>query len=304
MPDIQDIQNLLYELSSSNPDNRFEAVKSIRRWISKRKEEEIDCSTIDIEKELINALSKETDSLVRQFIKKVIIGDKKYEVRDDPKVEPVWEGINVTNPPTVRSLFLEAFKKSSGEIFDAFCEIAVNSHEYEEFLSEAFKRFRFKCPLHPQVSCSHIILKTNEIFVAHTFNIEMKDDLRKAIDEAIRKALPEYNSYYADQEITSGDMFCKICQKIQGSKFAIFEVSEGCNACKRANSNVTLELGIAYGVGKRAFLISRMGSGRLADIARQDSLEYQSYKDLEKKLVHHLPTWSNHNSLMKREQLI
>jgi hypothetical protein len=132
-----------------------------------------------------------------------------------------------------------------------------------------------RCPLTGSKCEKYIETQPNMYFVAHAFTKENKDGLRGAIEKALKDFYLE--PYYADQEIRSQHILCKICEKIRCSKFGIFDISDG-------NSNVTLELGMAWGFGSKALLITKSGSKIPADLEGLDRLEYKSFKDLTEKL--------------------
>lgn len=142
-----------------------------------------------------------------------------------------------------------------------------------------------KCPLTGSSCTVKIVTDDKEFFVAHSYFPNVIDDFRVAIDMAVPK---EYKPFYANEGFHTGHIFCKICGKIQSSKFGIYEISEencnSCNALARANPNVTLELGLAYGFRKPVLLVCKKGSKVSADLAGLDRIEYRSYKDLENQL--------------------
>lgn len=131
------------------------------------------------------------------------------------------------------------------------------------------------CPLTGSKCEKYIETQPNMYFVAHAFTKESKDDLRGAIENALKDF--NFEPYYADQEIRSQHILCKICEKIQCSNFGIFDISD-------KNPNVTLELGMAWGLGMKALLIAKSGSKIPADLDGLDRLEYVSFRDLTKKL--------------------
>ena len=131
------------------------------------------------------------------------------------------------------------------------------------------------CPLIGSECTKYIEPQENMYFVAHTFSKEKIDDLRSAIEGSLEEF--HLKPYYADQEIRSRHILCKICEKIRSSRFGIFEISD-------QNPNVTLELGMAYGSGKNALLIAKKGSEIPADLDGMDRLEYETLKDLTEKL--------------------
>lgn len=132
-----------------------------------------------------------------------------------------------------------------------------------------------RCPLTGSKCEKYIETQPNMYFVAHAFTKENKDDLRGAIENALKDF--NFEPYYADQEIRSQHILCKICEKIQCSNFGIFDISD-------KNPNVTLELGMAWGLGMKALLIAKSGSKIPADLDGLDRLEYVSFRDLTKKL--------------------
>lgn len=143
------------------------------------------------------------------------------------------------------------------------------------------------CPLIGSECTKYIEPQENMYFVAHAFSKEKIDDLRSAIEASLEEF--HLKPYYADQEIRSQHVLCKICEKIRSSRFGIFEISD-------QNPNVTLELGMAYGSGKNALLIAKKGSEIPADLDGMDRLEYESFKDLTEKLrtktkAFYYPTW-------------
>lgn len=131
------------------------------------------------------------------------------------------------------------------------------------------------CSIIGSVCTKYIEPQENMYFVAHAFSKENIDDLRSAIEKAFEEF--HLKSYYADQEIRGHHILCKICEKIRSSKFGIFEISD-------QNPNVALELGMAYGFRKNALLIAKNGSKISADLEGMDRLEYESLKELTRKL--------------------
>lgn len=136
------------------------------------------------------------------------------------------------------------------------------------------------CPLNGAGCTQSVVAKDDEVFVAHAFTAEMIDDFRSAIAMAIEGL--NLKPYYANNVTTQKSLLCKICQEIQSERFGIYDISD--EASGKPNPNVTFELGIAYGIGKPALVISKKGSGVTTDLQVFDRLEYASYKDLSRKL--------------------
>ena len=131
------------------------------------------------------------------------------------------------------------------------------------------------CPLTGSSCDKTFKMQPKTYFVAHPFTDEKKDHLRKAIENALKKF--DLDPYYADIEIRSVAIACKICERISCSKFGIFDISGG-------NPNVMFELGIAWGFGKKALLITAVGTEIPDDLRGLDLLKYDNYKYLTKEL--------------------
>ncbi len=119
-------------------------------------------------------------------------------------------------------------------------------------------------------------------FVAHEFSAEKKDDLRRAIEEAL--AASGLTPYYADVEVRQGHIFMdKILPKIRHTRFGIYDISNPQKA------NVFLELGAAIAMGKPYFIVCWRDTEIPADLQGLDRIEYQSYSDLTDQLKAKIP---------------
>jgi len=149
---------------------------------------------------------------------------------------------------------------------------------------------RHHCSVKPKGQpCDVDIKPVKEYFVAHAFTGEKKNEMRRVIENAIKHLRSDLTPLYADEWIGSEHILCKICQLIQSTEFGIYDmasISKWWYFSKKPipNPNVTLELGIAYGFGKRAILLIKKGEKPISDTAGFDRIEYKSYEDLEDKL--------------------
>lgn len=117
-----------------------------------------------------------------------------------------------------------------------------------------------------------------EFFVAHSFTKQYKDDLRRAVEDALCGHLDGLEPYYADTEIREGHIFVnKIIPKIKSTEFGIYEISE-------QSPNVFLELGAAIALGMTYYILCRKGTKVPADLEGLDRIEYESFSDLTKQL--------------------
>ena len=120
--------------------------------------------------------------------------------------------------------------------------------------------------------------RKREFFVAHSFTKQYKDDLRKAIEDALCGHLDGLEPYYADTEIREGHIFVnKIIPKIKSTEFGIYEISE-------ESHNVFLELGAAIALGMTYYILCRKGTKIPANLEGLDRLEYESLSGLTEQL--------------------
>jgi len=117
-----------------------------------------------------------------------------------------------------------------------------------------------------------------EFFVAHSFTKQYKDDLRRAVEDALCGYLDGLGPYYADTEIREGHIFVdKIIPKIKSTEFGIYETSE-------QSPNVFLELGAAIALGITYYILCRKDTKIHADLQGLGRIEYESFFDLTKQL--------------------
>jgi predicted nucleotide-binding protein len=116
-----------------------------------------------------------------------------------------------------------------------------------------------------------------EYFVAHEFSRQKRDDLRRAIDEALADS--GLTPYYADIEVRQGHIFKdKILLKIRETQFGIYDVSNP------RKPNVFMELGAAIAMDKTCFIICWKGTRLPSDVLGLDHIEYDSHLDLTDQL--------------------
>ncbi|MEW5814798.1 MAG: HEAT repeat domain-containing protein [Spirochaetota bacterium] len=257
MRDKEDIQALIQTLGENDPYLRSIAVNYLT-----------EIGGTAAAKSLIESLWKESDPYVRRAIIDSFATDDRNK------------RLTIEDPSTIK-LMLGYLRKSGGELFDAFSEI-ISSIENSSIIYSAFHSLRSYCPI-TQERCNKTFQESNEYFVAHPFTSDRMDDLRRAINAAVQEIFPDLRPYYANQEIR-GDIYCKICLKIRSSKFGIYDISDTCSTCRKSNPNVTLELGLAYGLNKPTILIAKRGSQIINDLQRFDRIEYTSYVELEREL--------------------
>lgn len=113
-----------------------------------------------------------------------------------------------------------------------------------------------------------------QVFIAYSYNLYPKADYRKVYQE-IAKAF-EVNFVFADEKVTSLHILQKIANYIRSSQFGIYDISGW-------NPNVTLELGLAFGLTERAFIALNPSKTRVeevpSDLRGMDRIQYLSYSE-------------------------
>ena len=118
-----------------------------------------------------------------------------------------------------------------------------------------------------------------QVFVAYSYRLYPKADYRKVFTSLT--AAFDVRFVFADEKITNLHILEKIKNYIVASQFGIYDISGW-------NPNVTLELGLALGLGEAAYVAidpSRTTVEEVpADLRGIDRIQYVSYSELEDKL--------------------
>jgi len=127
-------------------------------------------------------------------------------------------------------------------------------------------------------SCMQIFETKNQCFVIYDYDLEGYDT---SVSNAIEKSgLKSVISKHLNKGESMG-MYCtKICKPIRSSKICIADVTED-------NSNVGLEIGLAWRYGKPVILTMNKGERKEppSDLMAFTRVEYKNLKELEKKLL-------------------
>lgn len=186
----------------------------------------------------------------------------------------------------IRSFFYDSVVKVSGRRYEFLAEI-ISYIDNPHILKNILLKIKNRCPKKYEV-CAKNIIPEKLFFVGHRFSKERKDDLRDCISRIIAAIGLNYEPYYVDLDYTQGDIFCKICEKIQCSEFGIYDISFEDNRLL-PNPNVMLELGLSLAFGKTTIIIMREGQEVPFDLRITPIEFYRSYKELEEKLKEKLP---------------
>ena len=131
-----------------------------------------------------------------------------------------------------------------------------------------FKTGAKGCPLNPAE-------KKNKVFVAMPFSDDYKDSYEYGVKLVLDRMGIEH--YKADNEVNNKDTMCKICKEIQSCGIVIANISS-------LNPNVMLELGLAYGLGKKVVIIKDKKTTTVSDLGGIEYIEYSHAGELQQKL--------------------
>lgn len=114
------------------------------------------------------------------------------------------------------------------------------------------------------------------VFVAYPYGLFPREDYRRVFEEVGSTFKVDF--VFADEQITNVHILQKIGQCILSSQFGIYDISGW-------NPNVTLELGLAFGLHERAYLALNTSKPHIADSPADlrgiDRIQYSSYHDLK-----------------------
>ena len=129
------------------------------------------------------------------------------------------------------------------------------------------------------VSLSSLVKQPRQVFVAYSYVTYDKKDYRRAFDE-VSKAF-DIQFVFADEKISSPHILQKIANYIRESQFGIYDISSW-------NPNVTLELGLALGMGEQVLVALNPSKTEMSDVPSDlkgvDRLQYQSFSSLQEEL--------------------
>ena len=135
---------------------------------------------------------------------------------------------------------------------------------------------------------------SRQIFVAYPYTLYDTSDYRKPFKELAKAFNVQF--VFADEKITTLHILQKIADYIRSSRCGIYDISGW-------NANVTLELGLAYGMNEKAYVISnpkQHPAGEVpSDLRGLDRMQYTSFSELqtalEKILSQELPIQPTHD---------
>ena len=136
--------------------------------------------------------------------------------------------------------------------------------------------------------------KPRQIFAAYSYRLYPKADYRRVFQD-LKKAF-QVEFVFADEKITNLHILQKIANYIRESRFGIYDISGW-------NPNVTLELGLAFGLTEKTFIAidpSKTDINEVpSDLRGMDRIQYGSYTELqsglERLLAQEFPVQPTHD---------
>lgn len=136
--------------------------------------------------------------------------------------------------------------------------------------------------------------KPRQVFVAYPYTLYDTSDYRRPFKDLAKAFNVQF--VFADEKITTLHILQKIADYIRSSRCGIYDISGW-------NANVTLELGLAYGLNEKAYILANPKQHSVgevpADLRGLDRLQYQSFSELqtavEKVLTQEFPIQPTHN---------
>lgn len=115
-----------------------------------------------------------------------------------------------------------------------------------------------------------------QIFVAYSYKLYPKADYRKVYQELAKAFQVEF--VFADEKITNLHILQKIANYIRSSRFGIYDISGW-------NPNVSLELGLAFGLSEKPYIAIDPSKTPIdevpSDLRGIDRIQYGSYSELQ-----------------------
>lgn len=132
-------------------------------------------------------------------------------------------------------------------------------------------------------SVCNTIDETDEdmVFVGMPFSEDLVDVYRFAIQPAVESN--GYRAWRADEVLSSGPIFCKLCGAIHRCTLALIDIST-------SNPNVMFELGMASALRKKVILIKNHKHSIPTDLTGFEYISYRNAYELKDSLAKALPS--------------
>ena len=303
---IQEAIQLLNEYIESNLDNFTNMKSSDKEMFVKIVGgliyyDSFSLSSLD-ERKLIKTLLKslsvasEQDQTIFQRIYEVLTIEKDSGEKDkngSPIMQLRIEKDLDTN------FFLELLKKAHGKNFKYLNDIFIKLHKLPYKDEGADITNKLYCPI-MEGECNKFVPTENTYFLAFPFS---EKNLEEKIIDAFRIKFDnsDLKVKVARGKLENKTVLCQACRDILSSKFGVFVLNKHAFTTTNRhlppflnfknkflpNSNVTLELGLAIGHGKKFVMLVEEGTNIIADLQGYLYIKYHDAEEIPQKIQEH-----------------
>jgi len=260
--------------------------KTIRAMLSG-----LDCKLTEVEsgEDGLNALARSNyDAIILDIRLPGMSGVKMLELaqalgRSLPPVIILTEQDNRENAFIAGTLKAYSFVSKVNLDPERFKELVVSAVNKRREPREVAVGHCFK---HNQFGCNTTLsVKGDVVFVGIPFA------MRRVFEQGIQAVVKSFGfeCWRAKEVLRTGDFSCKICGIIQSCEFAIFDIS-------KLSSNVLLELGYAYALGKQVIVLKQRSVKMPSNLSGIEPIEYTTIATLREELRRYLKFFLSENS--------
>lgn len=168
--------------------------------------------------------------------------------------------------------------KAIGYRFTSMSDHEYHSRRTHEYIHDRTSHKKFNLNYKSE-SFATKVNKKPHVSVAMPFSPSMEDVFYFGIQEPIHRF--NYLCERVDQNPFQGDIMQRVRDRIETSEFVVADLTG-------ENPNVYLEVGYAWGTGKRTILLCNKASAMRFDVQGQSCIVYNSIKHLETVLTKHI----------------
>jgi hypothetical protein len=209
--------------------------------------------------------------------------------KDGNPIKQIWAGIGLGDMTFLLDLLKNTFGKNYKLLNEIF--MRINRLNHGDIANKLY------CPI-MEGECNKFVPTENTYFLAFPFS-EM--GLEEIIKEAFKNKFPFLNAKIASGKLENKTVLCQACRDILSSQFGVYVLNKHALAnvnkflppffCfhkrKLPNSNVTLELGLSIGHGKKFIMLVEDGTSIIADLKGYLYIKYHTIEDIPQKIREH-----------------
>ena len=210
---------------------------------------------------------------------------KNYDILEDIKNTVDWINNRLTEiRDELRKLDIY-YKSVELEVDDVYLKTIQTAEKKKTESSKSNQKISVNgiselCPFNGKDCIFKISVNKRMVFIGMPFSSRFID----LYQFGLKSALEDLNliAWRADEVVSTGPIFCKICRAIKQCGLAIIDISD-------TNPNVMFELGMASASGKRIILIKAHKHKVPSDLAGFEYFEYDTIIGLRERLLSGIP---------------